>query len=506
MPHVNEFQTPTVSKKGKGCVFFAAGATVMATCLAVLCVIAAAIGVLQYSRTAATAQATVVVATAEAPAADATAQPTVADAPAVDGIESQEIEGLKRPPTPTVGASIADSVAEQSSEPVAADEGPPGDAEAQTRVLNEVFKYVNDEYVYADFDRDAFDKRRAALQARIDGGLGENAFFAAMAELVESLGDRHSNFEDRLAVRERLSSTATGIGVTVDVTLRSKQAVVEWVQPDSPADRAGVKIHDTILAVDGTPILDADGQPRFDLLRGDDGSSVTLRLRAPGEQPRDVSVTRGEVRYFASVQARLLPGKRKIGYVLVPGFSDDHIEDRTREALARLMDEAGGDLDGLVLDMRVNSGGFVNALYFHLSFFTTGEMGAFVNRSGVKEPLEAFDKGIGNSQQMPIAVLIGPSTASFGEVFAGALRASAPDRVALIGSPSAGNIEVLNAKDLSDGSMAWIATQTFRLPDGSGWEGTGLKPDIAVDAEWDAVTPEKDAVIDAAVAFLESKP
>ncbi len=503
MPPVNQFQTPTVSKQGKGCVFLVAGATVLATCLAVLCVIGAAIGVLQFSRTQVGAQPTRVAADAILPSAPVdTIQP---DAPG-STTAVQEIEGLKRPPTPTAGTSISDAVAEQTTEPVTADEGPPGDADLQSRVLNEVFEYVNDEYVYADFDRAAFDKRRAALQARIDSGLGEKAFFAAMSDLIDSLGDQHSNFEERRAVRDRLGSSATGIGVTVDVTRRSKQAVVEWVQPDSPADLAGVKIHDTILAIDGTPILDADGQPRFELLRGEDGSSVTLQLRAPGEQPRDVSVKRGEVRYIAAVQARLLPGKRKIGYILVPGFSDEHIEDRTREALARLMDEAGGELDGVVLDMRVNSGGFVNALYFHLSFFTTGEMGAFVNRAGVKEPLEAFDKGIGNSQQLPIAVLIGPSTASFGEVFAGALRASAPDRVALIGVPSAGNIEVLNAKDLSDGSLAWIATQTFRLPDGSGWEGTGLKPDIAVDAEWDAVTPERDAVIDAAVAYLEAKP
>lgn len=505
MPRVNQIQTPTVSKQGKGCVFLVAGATLLATCLAALCVIAASIGILQYTRTQASAQPTVIVAVVDDATPVADDGPGATPEPASE-TDSQEIEGLKRPSTPTPAASISDAVAEQDREPVTADEGPPGDAETQTRVLNEVFDYVNDEYVYADFDRAGFEKRRAALQERIDSGLSENAFFEAMYELIESLGDSHSNFEDRLAVRERLSTSSTGIGVTVDVTKRSKQAVVEWVQPGSPADRAGVKVHDTILAIDGTPILDAEGQPRFDLLHGEDGSSVTLQLRAPGEEPRDVIVTRGEVRYSASVQARLLPGKRKIGYILVPGFSDNNIEDRTREALARLMDDAGGELDALVLDMRVNSGGFTNALYFHLSFFTTGEMGAFVNRAGRKEPLEAFDKGIGNSQQLPIAVLIGPSTASFGEVFAGALRASAPDRVALIGSPSAGNIEVLNAKELSDGSLAWIATQTFRLPDGSGWEGSGLKPDVSVEAEWDAVTPEKDAVIDAAVAYLESKP
>ena len=240
MSPVNQFQTPTVSKQGKGCVFLVAGATVLATCLAALCVIAAAMGVLQFSRTQLSAQPTVIAAVRVA-TSDAAVEPIATVEPAI-GTDSQDLDGLKRPPTPTAGTSISDAVAEQTSEPVTADDGPPGDADVQSRVLNEVFEYVNDEYVYADFDRAAFDKRRAALQARIDSGLGENTFFAEMSQLVDSLGDRHSNFEDRLAVRERLSSSATGIGVTVDVTLRSKQAVVEWVQPDSPAKSPLVRV------------------------------------------------------------------------------------------------------------------------------------------------------------------------------------------------------------------------------------------------------------------------
>ncbi|NJM39963.1 MAG: hypothetical protein HC853_03895 [Anaerolineae bacterium] len=73
------------------------------------------------------------------------------------------------------------------------------------------------------------------------------------------------------------------------------------------------------------------------------------------------------------------------------------------------------------------------------------------------------------------------------------------NRAQLIGQPSAGNIETLLRHDFEDGSVAWIAQETFRLPDGSGWEGVGLQPDTRIEIGWDEYTEENDPVIEAAV-------
>jgi C-terminal processing protease CtpA/Prc len=97
--------------------------------------------------------------------------------------------------------------------------------------------------------------------------------------------------------------------------------------------------------------------------------------------------------------------------------------------------------------------------------------------------------------------LIGPSTESYAEVFAGALQGKG--RAQLIGQPSAGNIETLLRHDFEDGSVAWIAQETFRLPDGSGWEGVGLQPDTRIEANWDDFTEANDPAIAAAVKALQ---
>jgi carboxyl-terminal processing protease len=97
-------------------------------------------------------------------------------------------------------------------------------------------------------------------------------------------------------------------------------------------------------------------------------------------------------------------------------------------------------------------------------------------------------------------VLIGPSTASYAEVFAGILQANG--RARLAGQKSEGNIETLRGHDFEDGSEAWIAEETFRLPNGTNWEGKGLAPDIPVDRNWDDYTADNDPVIAAAQQAL----
>ena len=98
-------------------------------------------------------------------------------------------------------------------------------------------------------------------------------------------------------------------------------------------------------------------------------------------------------------------------------------------------------------------------------------------------------------------VLIGPSTASYAEVFAGSLQANG--RAKLAGQKTAGNIaRIPHGHDFEDGSEAWIAEETFHLPNGTNWEGKSLIPDIPVDSNWDEYTTDNDPIIAAAVSAL----
>jgi len=107
---------------------------------------------------------------------------------------------------------------------------------------------------------------------------------------------------------------------------------------------------------------------------------------------------------------------------------------------------------------------------------------------------------------MPLVILVGPRTISFGEVFAGALKDLG--RARLIGTQTEGNVEVLSIFNFSDGSRAWIATSTFRpLNDPTqDWERTGISPDQVVETPWDLVTFETDPAILAALHYFDTLP
>ena len=424
------------------------------------------------------------------------ARPTaVAEAPAPTPTPAPT---ATRPQPTRPATAVPTSTPRPTLTPVAAD------SSLQSTVLDEVLERVRAEYVYADYDAAGFEQRCEVIRKKIDAGLSAATFDEEMVALVESLNDDHSYFLTAAEVREEEQGSFVGIGISTELNIDKRYVFIERVFPDSPAARAGLKPHEHILAIDGEPSIDASGKSQTWRMRGDAATDVVLTLRRPGEtNTRDVTVTRGDVLNVAEVEARLLPGPKKIAYLMVPSFDESDITVRTRRALQRVFRAAGGRVDGIIIDLRVNPGGRLSVMNDHLEFFTSGDLGRFVERDGAMRELRAAPERIGNSQVVKIVVLIGPSSASASEVFAGSLRAAEPDRVTLVGLPSAGNIESLSRNDLSDGAVLWLATAQFQLPDGSSWEGVGLQPEVTVNARWDEISPDADPVIDAALALFK---
>ncbi|HSO27871.1 MAG TPA: S41 family peptidase, partial [Anaerolineales bacterium] len=180
-------------------------------------------------------------------------------------------------------------------------------------------------------------------------------------------------------------------------------------------------------------------------------------------------------------------------------FNDLTVIDQVGTALRTLTAEA--PLDGLILDNRHNAGGANTVLEGVLSYFTQGLVGYFVNR-WEERPLYIEAVDVNGSQHLPLVVLIGEDTASFGEVFAGILQDL--ERATLIGVPTMANVETLYVYDFVDGSSAWIAHDTFRpVNSNPDWETTGVIPDITVPSEWDQITQATDPAINAALSFFD---
>ena len=162
-----------------------------------------------------------------------------------------------------------------------------------------------------------------------------------------------------------------------------------------------------------------------------------------------------------------------------------------------------GELDGLIIDNRFNGGGFDNVMGNTISYFVSGIVGHFTNRNQ-QEALNIRPKHIFNSQEMPLVVLVGEGTVSFGEISSGILQDQ--ERAYLIGQTTDGNVETLWGYDFKDGSRAWIAHDTFKPINHPeiDWENDGIIPDLTVESDWDFVTLDTDPVILAALEYFDS--
>jgi C-terminal processing protease CtpA/Prc len=191
-----------------------------------------------------------------------------------------------------------------------------------------------------------------------------------------------------------------------------------------------------------------------------------------------------------------------VGYILIVTFADGSIDTQVKKALLDMSSDK--PLDGVIIDNRLNAGGADTIARGTLGFFTKGTLGYFYDRQKQRRDFTVDAVDINGSQDVPLVVLVGKGTASFGELFAGVLKNN--QRAYIIGETTEGNVELLRGYDFEDGSRAWIAREKFHPinnPDDD-WEETGIEPDLTVVSEWDLVTTETDPVILAALEYFDS--
>ena len=376
----------------------------------------------------------------------------------------------------------------------------------QLEIFDEIWQIVRDEYLYPGFNGLDWNAIKAEYRPRIEAGLTAEEFYLAMDEMISRLGDDHSIFLDPEAVREEDaiyagSSDYVGIGVLVSAVPERDRAVIVSVFPKSPASDAGLQPRDNILMVDGEKILDQDGFLR-DIVRGTEGTQVTLTVQSPGQNPRQVHMSRRRISGAVPVPNEVItmPSGKRIGYLLLVTFNDGTITDQVGEKLRQMTEQA--PLDGLIIDNRQNNGGADTVLRGVLGYFTSGSLGDFVSRE-TERNLHVDIQNVNGSDQIPLVVLIGPATASYGEIFSGILKDIG--RAFLIGETTDGNVETLWGYDFDDGSRAWLAHEVFRPtnhPD-ENWEETGIIPDQTIIAGWDEYSLGNDPVIHAALEHLD---
>ena len=226
---------------------------------------------------------------------------------------------------------------------------------------------------------------------------------AAIKGILDYLDDPYTAY---LSPEQYQSFTATLAGETgefegigADVTLMDGRLLILGPRPDSPASRAGIRPGDIVVAVDGVDIEGLDLPEAVNLIRGPKGSTVVLRIIRPGTlRSIDISVVRDTIR-LTNVNARMQ--EDGVGYIGIGTF-DAKTADGLREAIAGLRSEGAR---GLVLDLRNNTGGLVDAAVSVVSeFVESGLVFVVRNNDAADEEYEAT--GEGTAYDLPLVVLV----------------------------------------------------------------------------------------------------
>lgn len=323
------------------------------------------------------------------------------------------------------------------------------------RLLAEVLEHVRKEYVEKISDQELIE--------------------AAIRGMIADL-DAHSAYLDPQEFDEiRISTTGEYSGVGIEVALEN--GVVKVVNPieGTPAQKAGVLPGDTILAVDDVPVSVDNLNDTIDRMRGKAGTAVKISIaRAEVKDPLEFTLSRAAVQVH-SVRDQLLDGG--VGYVRISHFSETTTSDVER-SLASLKKKNGAALNGLVLDLRNNPGGVLEAAVGVSDVFL--EDGVIVTANGrAADARFEMDARPGDALEgAPMVVLVNGGSASASEIVAGALQDHR--RATLVGRQTYGKGSVQTVLPLSDGHAIKLTTSKYFTPSGASIHEKGIKPDVIV--------------------------
>jgi carboxyl-terminal processing protease len=302
---------------------------------------------------------------------------------------------------------------------------------------------------------------------------------AAIRGIVSDL-DQHSTFLDAEEYEDiRISTTGNYTGVGLDVNLEGGKVTVVAPLDGAPADRAGILPGDVVSAVDDIPVSAEDVASSVARMRGAPGTSVTLDvLRAGSDTPLKFALTRTEV-HVKTVQSEYLGNG--LGYVRLSSFAES-TEVELEQAAHDLMAAAGRDeLLGLVLDLRSNPGGLLDAAVQVADAFLDG--GVIVTGTGRmrKAQFEQTADAGDVLERVPTVVLVNSASASASEIVAGALQDHG--RARIVGEKTYGKGSVQTVMPLGEGSALKLTTSRYLTPSGRSINGTGIDPDVVVSSE-----------------------
>ena len=295
----------------------------------------------------------------------------------------------------------------------------------------------------------------------------------AASGMVDATGDEWSYYlsaDEVAAYEESMANAYVGVGITITEDAEAGGMRVEEVVSGGPAEEAGIRAGDLLLAVEGEDVLTLGIDGTRNLVRGEEGTRVNMHFSRNGTE-YDVSVER------RSIETPVVTGElldENIGYVKIDNFD----ERSAAETIAFVKDLIGQGAEALLFDVRFNPGGYADELVKVLDYLLPeGDLFRSVDYAGREE----VDTSDASCVELPMAVLVNEDSYSAAEFFAAALQEY--EWATIVGSQTYGKGNFQTAFYLSEGSMVNLSIGKYYTPGGKSLSETGVTPDVVVDLD-----------------------
>jgi len=285
-------------------------------------------------------------------------------------------------------------------------------------------------------------------------------------------------------------------GIGIVITMRDNKLTIVSPIKNTPGERAGLRSGDIITAIDGQETAEMSQMKAVDLMRGEEGTDVTLTIDRGDEDPFEVKITREDIE-VPYVETEMKTDE--IGYISLAQFIEN-VGTKVETAVADLKEQGAR---GIILDLRNNPGGLLNEAVNVSSVFLEEGVVVSVRQKDETERILKVNQDINSNTEIPLIILINKGSASASEIVSGAIKDY--DRGKLIGTTTFGKGVVQSVVPLKDGSAVSLTTARYYTPDGNYIHEKGIKPDVKVELDIEAAQEDgSDNQLERAIDEMEN--
>ena len=299
---------------------------------------------------------------------------------------------------------------------------------------------------------------------------------SAIKGMISAVGDEYTSYsdtDDADNFKQTVSGIYEGIGCTVGVNLDNKIVVVDMFK-DSPAEKAGLKVGDIIIKIDGEDFVGKSSTDMSNYVKSSKNSKVVLTI-IRDEETMELDVERKKIEIPYVSGEVITKNDTKIGYIDISLFSST-IYDQFKRELEKLEKE---NISGLVIDVRGNSGGYLSGVTDILNLFLKKGDVIYQLESGNKKQIKKDTTK--EKRDYPVAVLVNGGSASASEILASVIKESYNGFV--VGTKTYGKGTVQQTTTLPDGSMVKYTVQKWLTPNGNWVNEVGVEPTYTVELD-----------------------